>query len=324
MKILKSVYISRKSKFSGNIISLLASTTEILCALGLKEKIVGISHECDNPIDILDLPRISKPNININNSSKDINTSVENSVFNKLPIYNLDMELLKTLKPKIIFTQDMCNVCAVSQKDLNNYFSHVSNSDVEVISYSPNSLTEILKEIKFIGEKLDCEFGVNALLTDLKIRLKTFKQENQKEKKPSVAFIEWIEPIYFGGNWIPELINYAGGKYIFGEPGVHSSIISFDEIVSSDPDYILIAPCGFNIDKTLEELEPFLKRPEWRFLKAVRNNNVYVLDGNKYFNRPGMGIITSVEIIAEIIHSEKFIYQFENIAWVRLNQIENF
>ena len=216
----------------------------------------------------------------------------------------------------------MCKVCAVNPEDLNSFFIKKSNKNVEVISYSPNNLTEILQEIKLIGEKLDCIDGVNALITDMKIRLKTFQEENLRRKiTPTVAFIEWIDPIYFGGNWIPELIDYAGGKPVFGETGVHSSIIDFEEIVKSDPDYILIAPCGFDIDKTLLELSPFINRPEWDFLKAVRNNNVFILDGNRYFNRPGMSIITSIEIIAEIIHPEKFIYEFENLAWVRANKI---
>ena len=319
---MKSVYISKKTNFSGNIVSLLASTTEILCALGLKDNIVGISHECDNPLEILGLPRLSKPNIKIDDSSAEINFSVENNVLNGLSIYNIDTQLLKSLNPNYIFTQDMCKVCAVNPEDLNSFFIKKSNKNVEVISYSPNNLTEILQEIKLIGEKLDCIDGVNALITDMKIRLKTFKEENLRRKiTPTVAFIEWIDPIYFGGNWIPELIDYAGGKPVFGETGVHSSIIDFEEIVKSDPDYILIAPCGFDIDKTLLELSPFINRPEWDFLKAVRNNNVFILDGNRYFNRPGMSIITSIEIIAEIIHPEKFIYEFENLAWVRANKI---
>tara|TARA_B100001029_G_C15031209_1_gene437080 strand:+ start:492 stop:1454 length:963 start_codon:yes stop_codon:yes gene_type:complete len=316
---LKSEYISKKSNFTGNIVSLLACTTEIICTLGLKDNIVGISHECDNPIEILDLPRISKPYININESSKNIDSSIVKSVINDLSIYNIDNNLLKSVQPDYIFIQDMCNGCAISANDLKIFFNEVANKNVQIISYSPNNLSEILHEIKSLGNILDCLDGVSRLITDMKIRLKIFKEENFKRNYfPTVAFIEWIEPIYFGGNWIPELIEYAGGKSVFGKVGEHSSIINFQEILNSDPDCILIAPCGFNISKTLSELTPFLNRPEWEYLKAVRNNNVFIMDGNKFFNRPGISIISSIEIIAEIIHPENFIYEFENTAWVRL------
>ena len=321
---MKSIYSSKKNKFSGKIVSLLASTTEILCALGLEDNIVGISHECDNPLEILDRPRISKPNINIHSSSKEINLSVEKSIFDGLSIYNLDFDKLNSLKPDYIFTQDMCKVCAVSSNDLNVFFNDTIENPIQLISYSPINLSEILHQIKNIGLMLGLEEGANALVTDFKIRLKTFLEvKNKKKYYPKIAFIEWIEPIYFGGNWIPELIHYAGGRSIFGKVGQHSEIIDFDLIVENDPDFILICPCGFDIKQTLSELKPFLRRPEWSFLKAVRNNNVYILDGNKFFNRPGTSIITSIEIIAEIIHPEKFIYEFENIAWIKYKNTES-
>ena len=316
---MKSKYSSNKSNFNGKIISLLASTTEIICALGLEENLVGISHECDNPEEILNLPRCSSPNIDINSSSKNIDDLVEKSTMDGLSIYNINNELLKSLQPNYIFTQDMCNVCAINPNDLSLFLKNYTKSEVELVSYSPNSLQEILNEIYKIGKKLNCIDGVKALLTDMKIRLKTFKEENFKSKlNPKIAFIEWIDPIYFGGNWMPELIEYAGGISCFGEAGKHSSIINFEEIVKQDPDYILIAPCGFNISKTLKELTPLTSQPEWNFLTAVRKNRVYVLDGNRYFNRPGMSIINSIEIIAEIIHPKNFIYEYEHIAWERL------
>ena len=316
---MKSEYISKRSTFNGKIVSLLASTTEILCALGLKENIIGISHECDNPVDILLLPKCSSPKIDINTSSQSINESVDNSAMQGLSIYNIDNDLLFFLNPDFIFTQDMCKVCAINPDDLNKFLKVSIGKKVEIISYSPNSLSEIINEIRKIGDILDCKSGAFDLITDLKIRLKTFKEENLRRKfNPTVAFIEWISPIYFGGNWMPEMIELAGGKPCFGERSQHSSIIEFEEIVKQDPDCILIAPCGFDIEKSLSELEPFISRPEWKFLKAVRKKRVFVLDGNRYFNRPGMSIINSIEIIAEIIHPEKFIYEYENIGWVRL------
>ena len=315
---LKTEY-SNKSNFSGKIVSLLASTTEIICALGLKENLVGISHECDNPEFILNLPRCSSPKIDINQKSKDIDIAVENNVMDGLSIYKIDNEVLKSLKPDLIFTQDMCKVCAINPSDLTEFLKEITNQNVKIVSYSPNSLNEIINEIKQIGEILECKDASLALITDLKIRIKTFREENLKRKfNPKVAFIEWIDPIYFGGNWMPELIELAGGTPVFGQSGFHSSIISFEEIINSDPDCILIAPCGFDIERTLKELDPFVSRPEWKFLKAVRKNMVFVLDGNRYFNRPGMSIINSIEMIAEIIHPEKFIYEYENVGWVRL------
>ena len=319
---MKKEYISNKSSFNGKIISLLASTTEIICVLGLKDNLVGISHECDNPNSILNLPRCSDPKINIHGTSVQIDNEIIALIKQSISIYNVNEKLLKQLKPDIIFTQDMCKVCAVNPNDLYNYLNYYTQKKVKIYSYSPNSLEEILLEIKNIGLYLDCEDGVSRLISDMKIRIKTFREENDKIKfKPKVAFVEWINPIYVGGNWIPELIEIAGGTSCFGVSGEHSTIINFDEIVEHDPDCILIAPCGYNIQKTLSELKSFITRSEWNYLKAVRKNMVFILDGNRYFNRPGMSILNSIEIISEIIHPEKFIYKYENIGWIRL--IEN-
>ena len=149
-------------------------------------------------------------------------------------------------------------------------------------------------------------------------RIKSITEEsNRIKKKPSVCAIEWIEPIYIAGNWIPELIEIAGGNSIFSQPGDYSSIIPFSKIVEQDPDFILIMPCGWAINKIISELSPLLERPEWNFLKAVRNSNVYILDGNQYFNRPGPRIIDSIEILTEIFHPWKFIHEFEGKGWIK-------
>ena len=314
--------ILQNVNFSGNIVSLLASTTEIICALGLKNNLVGISHECDNPKEILNLPIVSYPNIDTKASSKEIDSSVMHALSNNSSIYNINNELLKSLKPDFIFLQDHCNVCAISPEDLEIFFQDITNKNCKIIRFSPNTIDEMISGIYNIGKELDCENNAHIIINNLKNKLRSYKNQNLKlTKKYNVAFIEWIEPLFYGGNWIPEIIEYAGAKSIFGNIGEHSTTIGFEKIKQNNPDFILISPCGFDIKKTLSELNPLLNHHDWKTLKAVKNNKIFILDGNKYFNRSGLSIIPSIEIIKEIIYTKNSVYNFENSCWVNLNNI---
>ncbi len=306
------------STFEGKIVSLIASTTEIVCALGCKEFLVGISHECDFPESILDLPRCSAPRIDVDISSIEIENTITGLIKNALSIYSVDQEKLIELSPDIILTQDMCRVCAVSEDDVKMALRKSFTKSVQMYSFSPMTLHGIFDGILEIGNLLNKSETARNLVVDMKIRIKAIKEESKRIKRiPKVCAIEWIDPIYTGGNWMPELIEIAGGQSVFGKTGEHSKIIQFSEIVDQDPDILLILPCGWDISRSESELHPLLHQPEWSYLKAVRNGKVFILDGNQYFNRPGPRIIDSIEILTEIFHPWKFIHEFEGSGWVK-------
>ena len=288
------------------IVSLLPSSTEIAFALGLGKDVLGVSHECDFPEEAKTKPVLTKSKINAFKRSDEIDRDVMEIVKNGLSVYDIDESKLKEVQPDIILTQDQCEVCAVSLKDVQEATNKFICS-AKIISLKPAILNDILNDIIKIGKEAKREKEAETLLQNLKSRIDFIKNKTKNlTSKPKVCCIEWIEPLIVAGNWVPELVEIAGGINIISEKGQHSKKLALKEVLEHNPGKIVISPCGFKVNQTLKDIELLEKRPEWKELEAVKNNEVYVVDGNSYFNRPSQRIVDTLEVLASILHPELF------------------
>ena len=300
------------------IISLLPAATEIICALGLSDNLVGRSHECDYPESVKALPICSDAKFLPGANSAQIDQQVKEILTEALSIYEIDKALIQSLKPDVIITQAQCEVCAVSLKDVEKALSNLVSAETKIISLEPNTLADIFREIKEISVILDVEKAGNILIEDLEERIDLIKHKLKFfPAKPKVALIEWLSPIMVAGNWIPELVEIAGGTPLLAENGKHSPFVEWQQIYDANPDILIVTPCGFSIARTLQEIDLLLNLPGWRDLESVKNNRVYIADGNAYFNRSGPRIVDTIEILAEIITPKYFNYGYEGEGWIK-------
>ncbi|MBI2069749.1 MAG: cobalamin-binding protein [Elusimicrobia bacterium] len=304
------------------VVSLLASATEILCSLGFEHVLVARSHECDYPETVKRLPAITHPKLKVNVGSAQIDREIKTLLEQGLSIYQVDARQLKELNPTLIITQTQCEVCAVSLKDVEQALCEwvrLKDGEPKIVSLCPNSLADVWADIARVAAALNASERSVVIISRLKARMKTIAdQARSLGPKPRVASIEWIDPLMAGGNWMPELIEMAGGVNLFGEAGKHSPWMSWDELKTQDPDIIVIVPCGYDIAKTRQELPALTQKPDWPKLKAVKNNRVYLADGNQYFNRPGPRLAESLEILSEILHPGQFRFGHQNTGWRHL------
>lgn len=298
------------------IVSLIASSTEMVCALGFEKELVGRSHECDYPESIKGLPACTEPNFVMEGSSGEIDMRVKETLKKDVPVYKVDAEMLQKLRPTHIFTQDQCEVCAVSLDEVKNVVCNRLDSKPEIISLAPNSIVDIWLDIAKVAQTLGVSEKGKELIQKLKGRVDAIaKQAAEAASKPAVACIEWIEPVMAAGNWVPELVALAGGHNLFGEAGKHSPWMKWDQLRAKNPDVLVIMPCGFDMKRTKQEMILLEQMEGWDDLKAVRNEKVYLTDGNQYFNRPGPRLVESLEILAEILHPEIFQFGHEGSGW---------
>ena len=302
------------------IVSLLPSCTEIICKLGFREHLVGISHECDYPNSISGLPVLTKARLSPEGTSIEINQSVTSLLRRGLSVYDVDAYLLKSLSPDIIVTQAQCEACAVSLDQVQDIVSNWTLNQTEIISLEPNTLNEVWLDFDIIAKTLDAPESYSILKSEINERFKLLKDKlHGTEQKPTVLCIEWIEPIMVAANWVPELVGFAGGRNVMSVSGTDSKFCSWDEIKKTNPDIIIMMPCGFGIKRTLEDLHFLQNIKGWEELKAVKENKVFVVDGNTYFNRPGPRLVDSAEILAEIIHPEIFERKYLEDAWITID-----
>ncbi|MDO8675102.1 MAG: cobalamin-binding protein [Candidatus Omnitrophota bacterium] len=300
------------------IVSLIASSTEIVCALGFEGSLVGRSHECDYPLDVRQLPACSEPKFNIHGTSREIDERVKTIVRESLSVYRVDTERLKALKPDVIITQDHCEVCAVSLKDVQEAVCDWVGDEVKIVTLRPNALLDVWQGIRQVADALGQPNQAEKLIRHCQERMSDIARKTKSlPQHPSVACIEWIEPLMCAGNWVPELVEMAGGKDLFGKPGEHSPWMSWEQLHQADPEVIIVMPCGWDIERIRQEMPILMKNPGWHQLKAVRQNKVYLTDGNQYFNRPGPRLVESLEILAEIMHPKVFQFGHEGVGWQR-------
>ena len=299
------------------VVSLIASATEIVCALGARDLLVGRSHECDFPPDVTRLPSLTEPKFPLSGTSYDIDAHVKAVLQEGLSVYRVDAEKLEALRPDVIVTQDHCEVCAVSLKDVEAALYAWSGRQVEIVSLKPDSLADIWEDIAKVARALGCERQGQNLVKRLKARMASIAEQcGAAGTRPRGAMIEWVDPLMAGGNWMPELVQMAGGENLFGAAGQPSPWLDWGQIVVADPDVLLVHPCGFDMARTLQEMPLLEHRPGWRDLKAVQRDRIFVADGNQYFNRPGPRIVESLEMLAEIFHPELFPSRYEGKGWM--------
>ncbi len=300
------------------IVSLIASATEIIHALGELPNLVGRSHECDYPAEVAGLPACTKPTIDIHADSREIDRAVKDRVRNALSVYDVFDEELERLQPTHIVTQTQCEVCAVSLRDVERSIAMRLASQPRIVSLTPNALADVWDDIRRVAVSLDIAARGEAVVEDLQRRMAAIScKARAAAERPRTLCIEWTEPVMTGGNWTPELVEMAGGRALLGGAGKHSGYVDWAEVVGNDPDVIVVAACGFDIPRTQGEMHWLTRRPEWDSLRAVRNGRVYLADGNQYFNRPGPRLVETLEILAEVLHPGLFQPSFEGSGWTR-------
>lgn len=298
-------------------VSLLASATEILCALGRREQLVGRSHECDHPDDVRRLPCCTRPAISVEGTSADIDRAVRTAARGALSIYQVDETLLGELRPDVVLTQTQCEVCAVSLKDVEAALAKLTRRETRVVALSPGRLQDVYDDVRRVGSAVGAEGEARALVLSMQRRLAALKASTELLSPPSVAVLEWLDPLLAAGHWIPELVMLAGGRDPFGVVGARGPWLSLERLREADPDIIVAAPCGFPMVRTGPELRALIAASGWNDLRAVREGRVFVADGNQFFNRPGPRLVETAEILAELLHPE-LRFGHEGRGWRRL------
>jgi len=320
------------------ILSLLPSATEIGSVLGLTDNLVGRSHECDYPPGIESLPVCTSPKFNPTGTSLEIHDRVTELLQSTLSVYQVNMDLLTQLQPTHILTQAQCEVCAVNLQDVEQAVASLTSTSPGIISLQPTRLSEVWADIQRVGQTLygdrpDSPVDVDKVVQQLQSQVEICHRKTlaiPHAQRPTVACIEWPDPLMAAGNWIPELVELAGGQlpkgrapgpeyepdHPFGQIGTHSPWLKWETLVAANPDIIVFMPCGYDIQTTRRELQSLTQRPEWWSLKAVQTNRTYITDGNQYFNRPGPRLVESLEILAEICHPSAFSFGHEGVGWM--------
>lgn len=301
------------------VISLLPAATEIICSLGAADQLVGRSHECDYPPAVLGLPACTSPRIDTAVSSAQIDAQARGQLEKSDSLYHLDLGLLRRLQPDVIVTQAQCEVCAVSLAEVEKAVSQWPGNHPQIVALSPTRIVHVWENIIEVAEAIGIAEQGREFLRTLKKRVVTvIERACIIQTRPKVACIEWIEPLMSAGNWVPEMVELAGGQNVLAESGKHSGYLTWGELKEADPDVIVVMPCGFNLTRTRAELSPLLNHPDWPGLRAVKSNRIYITDGHNFFNRPGPRIVESMEIMAEILHPDRFNYGHRGKNWEKV------
>ena len=296
------------------IVSLIPSATEIIFALDLCDNLVGISHECDYPKEILKLPKLTTSRIKTEQSSLKIDYDIKKILEKSLSVYEVKSDLLKKLDPDVIITQSQCSVCAVSLKDVEECLRKFINRKPLLIDLKPNTFYEVLKDINRVGEKLNKKSESQNLVKNIKNEISKIKAKTSHSNIKNVLCIEWIEPIMTAGNWVPQLVEFAGGKSVLAKSGKNSNFIKLEYINFKEVDIVIFMPCGFDIKRSKDEIS----KANVDYLSNLKDKKTFIVDGNKYFNRPGPDLLESTRILAEIIHPDIFPAKQNIKRWISL------
>lgn len=303
------------------VISLLPSATEMMFALQAQDLLCARSHECDFPEEVASLPICTSASINNSMSSLEIDTQVKAKVWNALSLYDINIDLIKELKPDLIITQDQCKVCAVHLDDLEQLLTTELGYQPKILSFHPHSLGDFFENVRELAQMLGKEAEANIMLEDWSDRIEIIKHKVKFVKhRPRIVCIEWMEPLMTAGHWTPELLEIAGGENVLSEKYKDSTYVQIEDIIAADPDGIIIAPCGFTLERTKEELDQLLSQDTWQTLRAVQKGHVFIADGNGFFNRPGPRLVDTAEILAEILQVNQFYYGMEGTCWEQISK----
>ena len=286
------------------IVSLLPSATELVCGLGLRQQLVGVSHECDYPNSVIGLPVLTSSRIPQGLDSGSIDHLVTEQLKSDQALYDLNIDVLTSVRPDLIVTQALCDVCAVSGNDVARAVGSLPNNP-DVINLEPNCLTDVLDTVELLAEAADCVKQGQIYLRELRYRI---SQVNNKSSvinlsdKPRVALLDWLDPIFDGGHWSPEIIELAGGIACFGNKKEPSQRRSWNDLIQARPDIIFIALCGFNVERSMQDVEDFFSSQEFSVLRDQVGSKIFLVDGNAYFSRPGPRLVDALEIMANALH----------------------
>lgn len=284
------------------VVSLIASSTEIVCALGLENLLVGRSHECDFPESVKSLPRLTEPSIDVGGGSAEIDRRVRQAARDALSIYRVDDAALASLKPDVVITQTQCEVCAVSLKDVEAALAKRLGLSPKVVPLTPNSLADLRSDVRRVASALGAPERGEELVESMDDRMARAAARVKERPRRTVAVVEWMDPLMSAGNWTPTLVELAGGRDLFGTAGRHSGTLEWEALRTADPDVLVVAPCGFDIARTRADLSALTGRPGFTELRAVREKRAFVADGNAYFNRPGPRCVEAHAALVEMIH----------------------
>ncbi|MBK7642159.1 MAG: ABC transporter substrate-binding protein [Planctomycetes bacterium] len=289
------------------VATLLPSATEIVCALGARAELVGVSHECDYPVGVEKLPVLTRTRRTLPRASGAIDAAVRDILRDALTVYEVDTAALREAAPELIVTQDLCEVCAVSIDDVRTALRELARADVELLSLSPLRLADVWGDILRVARALGREEQGRSLVQSLEARIEAIRARAATlDTRPRVLTIEWLDPVMIGGTWMPELVELAGGEALVTRPGDHAPTLDLEQLAALDPEIVLIKPCGFSLERTSSELELLRTQLPWSSWSAARAGRVFVADGNAFFNRPGPRLVESLEITAACVHPLEF------------------
>jgi len=284
------------------ICSLLPSATEIVCALGLEDALVGVSHECDFPPSVRTKPALIHPRVDPNAPAVEVDRQVRDLIGRGESIYSVDADLLLRLDPDLILTQDLCHVCAASPDDLATALARAWRAP-RVLTLTPRLLTDVWNDVRTVGEATGCRGRAEELAHKLEDRVATVSHAAARrgEPRPRVVCLEWLSPLYVGGHWVPEMVAAAGGEDVLGRAGEPSFRVSWKQVIAVRPDVVLIMPCGYGLEKAVQEFAGLELPAGWPDLPAVRNARVLAVDANGYFSRPGPRLADGVELLSDLL-----------------------
>jgi len=288
------------------IVSLLAGGTELVCALGQGTSLVGRSHECDDPPWVASLPALSRPTFDVSGTAAEIDRLVTRKLRAREPLYEIDHELLRDLAPDIVITQIHCDVCAASPAQLDPAHGWPALRGLRTVSMRGGSLEGIVQDFATVSAAIDAAAAGERLVGDIRARLRRWRASVAGLATPSVVCLEWTDPIFPIGNWGPELVTFAGGRCVLGNANAHSTRTPWQAVVDADPDVLVVAPCGFGLERAAAEMPALAARPGWGTMTAVRRGQVYIADGVHYFNRSGPTVFETIPLLAEILHPDAF------------------
>jgi iron complex transport system substrate-binding protein len=295
------------------IVSLLASATEIVCALGAGDRLVGRSHECDNPEWVRSLPPCSEPALDITVSSREIDAEVNRRIRAREPLYTIHADRIRELAPDLVIAQEHCEVCAVTPADVAR--AQCDLGGARVLPLNASTVDGIFQSIQQVAAALGLEDKGMEVVACERARLDAVRARVAGLARPTVVMLEWTDPIFAMANWGPELVDAAGGNLLLGSPGQHSIATHGNPVAAANPEVLIVAPCGFALDRALRDKPVLEAYPWWSNLRAVRAGKVAFADGNLFFNRSGMTAVQTAEIVAEILHGVTFAEPTEGRHW---------
>jgi iron complex transport system substrate-binding protein len=287
------------------IVSLLPSATEIVCELGLRDQLVGVTHECDWPKSVLSLPKVTNTLIPTDATSAEIDALVRERMGQESALYTLDMDMLERLQPDLIVTQALCDVCAVAEQEVQNAACKLASLP-GVVNLEPETLGEVFVAIRTVARATNRESEGEAVVAKLRERVERITSRARDLPKPRVALLEWLDPPFSTGHWNPELVRMAGGMDGLGQEGKKSVTLKWDQVIAYQPEVVVISCCGFTIERSLQEVGVLANVEGWEDIPAVRAGRVWVSDGSSYFSRPSQRLVDSLELLAHVIHPDMF------------------